>query len=148
MIVLAFVDDNMGTMFNNRRQSRDMKVIERILNANKGQQWIYVSPYTAKLFKGIPNLQNVVVDEEMFKYASEYDICIVEGQDFSEYKDKVKGVILYKWNKVYPSDKKFDFDLTPFKLIHTEEFAGMSHEKVTEELYLREETKGDGVKDE
>ena len=74
MIIIAFVDDNFGTMFNNRRQSQDVKVIERILNSNKNAQWIYMSPYTAKLFKGIPNLTKVIVDDEMLDYASDYDL--------------------------------------------------------------------------
>ena len=143
MIIIAFVDDNFGTMFNNRRQSQDVKVIERILNSDKNAQWIYMSPYTAKLFKGIPNLTKVIVDDEMLDYASDYDLCIIEGQDLSEYTDKIKGVILYKWNRTYPHDKTFDLDLSGYTLMHSEEFVGHSHEKITEELYLNTSLSGD-----
>jgi hypothetical protein len=140
MIILAFVDDNMGTMFNHRRQTKDKSVIERILNSEVDK--VYVSSYTAKLFNNFPNTEKIIVDDDMLDNASDDDICIVEGQDLTNYIDKIYGLILYKWNKVYPSDTKLGVDLSEFSLVHTDEFTGYSHENITEELYTKAELEG------
>lgn len=134
MIILAFVDDNMGTMFNHRRQTRDKKVIERILNLEVDK--VYVSNYTAKLFNNLPHTEKIIVDDDMLDNASDDAICIVEGQDLTAYKDRINGIILYKWNKVYPSDIRLGIDLSVFTLVHTCDFEGYSHEKITEEFYV------------
>ena len=47
-------------------------------------------------------------------------------------------VYLYKWNRKYPSDVKFPKDmLNDFKLEGSTDFEGNSHEKITEERYVR-----------
>ena len=49
MIVVAVVDDNMGMMFNKRRQSKDRALRERILAlAGKGKLWM--NEYTYQQF--------------------------------------------------------------------------------------------------
>ena len=45
--------------------------------------------------------------------------------------------MLYRWNRRYPSDLKFDLPLEGFTLRQRQEFAGYSHPKITEEVYLR-----------
>ena len=37
----------------------------------------------------------------------------------------------------YPSDMFFDIDLSGWKCIRTTDFAGSSHERITEEIYTR-----------
>ena len=49
----------------------------------------------------------------------------------------IESVVLYKWNRVYPADQYFTMDLSDWKLVETAEFAGSSHEKITEESYER-----------
>lgn len=50
----------------------------------------------------------------------------------------VDEVYLYKWNRKYPSDVKFPKDmLNDFKLEGSTDFEGNSHEKITEERYVR-----------
>ena len=49
----------------------------------------------------------------------------------------VEAVVLYKWNRVYPADQYFSKDLSGWKMVETEEFAGSSHEKITKERYER-----------
>ena len=40
-------------------------------------------------------------------------------------------------NRDYPADMYFKMDLGSWKLAETQEYAGSSHEKITEERYVR-----------
>ena len=54
------------------------------------------------------------------------------------YKDKINSVIVYKWNRQYPSDMKLDIEPSEGRvLVSSVEFAGYSHEKITKEVYSR-----------
>ena len=57
----------------------------------------------------------------------------------NNYIEKIDNIIIYKWNRIYPSDLYFDIDIKngQWKLIETEEFQGSSHEKITKEIYRR-----------
>ena len=44
-------------------------------------------------------------------------------------------LILYKWNREYPGDFFIDVELSKMKPASVAEFAGKSHEKITEEIY-------------
>ena len=48
-------------------------------------------------------------------------------------------IVLYRWNRHYPSDVKWEPDLEGlgFALTETTEFPGTSHEKITREVYVR-----------
>ena len=48
-----------------------------------------------------------------------------------------KKLILFHWNRVYPADLHSTLDLSGWNLTETEEFAGNSHEKITQERYVR-----------
>ena len=51
----------------------------------------------------------------------------------------IEKIILYRWNRKYPADFRFDINLedSEWKLAETREFTGSSHEKITEEVYVR-----------
>ena len=49
MNVILCLDDNNGMLFNNRRQSRDEKVIEKILEITKNKR-LWVNKYSYSLF--------------------------------------------------------------------------------------------------
>lgn len=49
MKLIAIVDDNYGMMFNNRRQSKDSVLIDRIAELSKDSK-LWVSMYTRSLF--------------------------------------------------------------------------------------------------
>lgn len=49
MIAIVTIDDNNGMMFNKRRQSKDIRLIERILDI-AGTNRIWVSEYSSQLF--------------------------------------------------------------------------------------------------
>ncbi len=71
-------------------------------------------------------------------FAGRDDFCFVEDSEIVSYEDIVDEVYLYKWNRKYPSDVKFPKDmLNEFKLEGSTDFEGNSHEKITEERYVR-----------
>lgn len=132
MIAVVCIDDNGGMLFNNRRLSRDRILIEDLINTADGRK-IYIEPFSETLFNGKES--DVLVTDDCLSGAGEDDYCFVENKNISAYRNKIKGLIIYKWNRKYPSDLKFDFDLSDYKLNEVSEFAGSSHEKITKEIY-------------
>ena len=65
---------------------------------------------------------------------AESDPC---GKDMFPDTTQVDSVILYKWNRYILQISIFAMDLSGWKLVETVEFAGSSHEKITEERYER-----------
>ena len=50
--------------------------------------------------------------------------------------EKIEGVIIYRWNRKYPSDFNFPIGfLENMRLVSTENFVGNSHPEITEEIY-------------
>ena len=134
MILVACVDKNMGLLFNNRRQSRDRVLIERLLN-KIGENKIYITEFSKILFSEHESKIEVVEDFTGLK-SGEY--CFVENVDECVLEDKVEKIIIYDWNKVYPSDKSFNISLDGWILAETEDFVGSSHDKITERVYVKE----------
>ena len=71
------------------------------------------------------------------KEAKEGEFCFVENQPLIGYEDKIEEIVVYGWNRVYPSDKQFDISLVNWKVVAEEAFAGYSHEKITKRIYRR-----------
>lgn len=129
MIVFACIDDKLGMMFNNRRQSRDTAIIEKINELSCGQP-VFSSEYTQKLL----NNGNICDDFSNFD-----GFAFIEAPD-DLIENKIDKLYLFRWNKHYPSDKTFNIDLSNFSLISTDDFFGNSHEKITLETYIRKDT--------
>lgn len=136
MILLAVVDDRNGMMFNNRRQSQDRVMRERICELSAGSR-LWMNQYSYKLFIKSETPANIMVDDNFLALAGADDLCFVENTDIHPYTDRIKKIILFKWNRAYPGDTFFPMDLGEWKLVYTEEFAGSSHEKITVETYVR-----------
>ena len=133
MKVISIVDDDYGIMFNNRRVSKDSVLNEQIIKMLDGRK-LWLSLYSKQLFG---NYENIEVNQE-FGFAGKDDFCFVEDSEIVSYEDMVDEVYLYKWNRKYPSDVKFPKDmLNDFKLEGSTDFEGNSHEKITEERYVR-----------
>lgn len=137
MIIIACVDDNMGMMFNHRRQSQDRSLREHILEAAKGGK-LWMNHYSAEQFSE-SDAPQVHVDENFMAEAGDGDYCFVENCDVTPCLRWVEKIILYRWNRRYPTDITFSVNLSAgeWKLVHTEDFTGSSHEKITEEIYTR-----------
>ncbi|MBQ8163536.1 MAG: ribonuclease Z [Clostridia bacterium] len=132
MKVIICIDDDCGMLFNKRRQSRDSKLIEDI---NALTDKLYITSFSEKLFKDAK--YSVTVNDSMLDIAGKDDFCFVEDRDISPYENKIDKIIIYKWNRRYPSDFKFTFDLkrAGFSLASAYEFEGTSHEKITREVF-------------
>lgn len=131
MNIILCLDDKNGILFNNRRQSRDVLVIDRILQVAENKT-LLMNEYSSKIF---PN-DKIIVNNNFLEIAKSGDYCFIENVDIGEYKDKIEKIIIYRWNRVYPADKKIDSSLIENKkLITSYEFKGNSHEKITEDIY-------------
>ena len=131
MTLVLCLDDGAGRMFNHRRQSRDRLQMADLL-ATVGDRRLLVSPYTAALIP--PEAKNVTVTET-FDTAREEDVVFLEDGDPAPLWDAVKTLVIYRWNRHYPADVRFEWDLSGFRLESREEFPGKSHEIITKEVY-------------
>lgn len=132
MILIVCLDDQNGMAFNHRRQSRDCLVIERIENLVAGKK-LWMAPYSQKLF----SIENLVVSAGYLSEADAADYCFAELDDVRQYENQVQKVIVFRWNRHYPSDVRFGIDLSTWRLATAEEFPGSSHKKITMEVYER-----------
>lgn len=137
MFVIVCVDDKMGLSFAKKRQSMDTVLRQKLLQLCNGKR-LWMREYTAKQFEGEPtDSVEIKTSETYLAEAQDNDYCFVEIDDILPYADKINGIVLCRWNRVYPSDKKL---LIPGKMedwtIHLlEEFSGKSHKKITLELW-------------
>lgn len=102
MILIVCLDDQNGMAFNHRRQSRDCLVIERIENLVAGKK-LWMAPYSQKLF----SIENLVVSAGYLSEADAADYCFAELDDVRQYENQVQKVIVFRWNRHYPSDVRF-----------------------------------------
>ena len=131
--VAVTVDDRMGIAFNKRRQSSDRILIGDLVNTVSGK--IYVSEYSASLFKDHGDKAIVVTDPLL--ECPDGGCCFIEKAHVGVHTNDVESVIVYRWNRHYPSDMMLDLDLNGYKLMESTEFVGSSHEKITKEIYKR-----------
>ena len=130
--IIVCVDKDNGILFNNRRLSKDKIVSEKILEITASSK-LLMNEYTKSLFE---NSENIIVDNDFLQNANSGDFCFIENSDINEY-DKIEQVYIFNWNRKYPADRFFNFNLSNFKKVNTENFAGNSHEKITLEIYTR-----------
>lgn len=124
MKLIVCVDDKLGMMFNNRRQSKDRIVIEKIKSI-VGNEPLYISDYSFSLFE-----EGTICSD----FSKRDGYAFIENPDLL-INDKIEEIYMFRWNRHYPSDKKFNIDLRNYDLVDTEEFVGYSHEKITLEKY-------------
>lgn len=133
MKVIVCLDDNKGMMFNRRRLSRDSKVIDSIISI-VDTETLYMNSYSYALFK---NQEIDCVVDDYFLDSNDDVYYFVEDNDLSDYESDIDEIIIYWWNRNYPSDIKFAIDLSLYSLYDSEEFIGNSHEKITKEIYKK-----------
>lgn len=132
MNIITCVDDHYGQLFNGRRQSRDIVVINKVYEIVSGNR-LLINSFSEKLFPVLPEMS-----EEFLDIAKEDDYCFVENVSVAEYLPKIQKVFLFKWNRSYPYDVTFDIELEKyFSLEHTEEIVGNSHENILLEVWAK-----------
>lgn len=143
MTAAVCTDKGKGIMFGGKRQSRDSAVYERIIEkVNSRSSTLFLSPYSEPLFSEVPGYMDlkkngrINVSPDFPDKASGNDICFFEDILPGKYSSKIDQLIIYNWNRKYPSDKKIDLDMKRFKKISETEFKGSSHDKITEQIYV------------
>ena len=133
MTVYVCVDDQGGILFNNRRVSSDRVVIQDILQLSDSQP-VRMRAYSAKLF---PEDSTVLIDDAYLNVAKQGDHVFLEEAVADDLFAKTKRIVVYHWNRLYPSDVKFPLDQLRSlgKLESSTDFSGHSHEKITREVY-------------
>ena len=134
MTAVICIDDKNGMMFNGRRQSRDRLLIEDLIDFI-GSRRLMLSPFSALLFED--HKERVTVSPDFIDEAEEEDICFIENAEPSLFMDKTKELVIYRWNRAYPSDMRFEADISSFRLTDSKDIIGSSHSRITREVYQR-----------
>lgn len=134
MKLIVCLDDAGGMMFNRRRQSRD-RVLMADMIRHVGKNPLRASAYSAPLFgEDAPTLCIVPNPVEGAKRG---DYCFVEDCPLPQNAEVFEELIIYRWNRRYPSDVRFTCDTSAFALAESCEFAGSSHDKITKEIWKK-----------
>ena len=131
MTLIFCIDERCGIAFNGRRQSRDAAVCEDIVLALEGLH-IEMSKYSSALFEGLTDI--TVTDTPSGDNAYFCELC-----DPTPLAHRADTLIIYKWNRIYPSDVKFTKAPASlgFTLCESTDIVGHSHERITKEIYRK-----------
>ena len=132
MTAIVCVEDRGGILFLKRRVSRDREVYRDIAeNYDK----VYMTSYSLPLFDGVKI--NTGVRLLPISEGERGEVCFVESGEIADNIYKISRLVIYRWNRTYPSDVKLEFDPEEmgFKLVSTNELVGYSHEKITKDIY-------------
>ena len=127
MTIYVCLDDRNGMLFNKRRQSRAIKVLEDI---RKSADVLTIDAFSEKLIQEA-EIPYVLAPEELPEDAHFF----AEARDLSDLLPRASKLVIYRWNRHYPADVRFEGDLSAFRLESREEFPGKSHDTITKEVY-------------
>ena len=133
MKLIVCLDERNGMAWNCRRQSRDRKVTEDIAQL-VGEAPLFISPYTRSLFDGYA--LDLHLSDAPMRDAPQNAYCFLELES-PDCCDAVEEMIVYRWNRHYPSDVTFHPESFGFGLVACSEFIGYSHEKITKEVFKK-----------
>ncbi|MEE3420705.1 MAG: ribonuclease Z [Lachnospiraceae bacterium] len=134
-LILCLSDEN-GMMFNHRRESRDRVLIGRLLEVT-GDGAICMKAYSVPLF---PEGSSRVRKIEDISQVGEEEYFFDEDTDPAAFSSEVNEILLYRWNRSYPADVKCTMEFDAFSKTAAYDFAGSSHDCITEERYTRRGT--------
>ena len=126
--LIVCISNNNGMMFNNRRQSRDRLLLEKLCTDYQNER-IIIHEYSKRLFEGLP----VEVTTE---------VCVNDATSFVEDPDLIPceaifdKIIVVRWNRDYPADKFFNVDMSAYECVNREDFIGKSHDEILIETYV------------
>lgn len=134
MTIVVCLDDRNGMAFNKRRQSSDCELRARLLSVVEGSR-LWMNPYSAKQFTEEKAV--ICVADDVAEQAATGEYVFLETTDPMAFLGRATRLIVYRWNRVYPSDTTFPLEqfTNGTAPSHRFEFVGYSHEKITEEVY-------------
>ncbi|MBQ1501348.1 MAG: ribonuclease Z [Firmicutes bacterium] len=143
MILILPIDQNDGLAFNQRRQSRDKILCQRVLELAGGKP-LLMHPRSARLFLDF-DAPLLIADDRFLAHARRGEYCFAEACFLPEDSpllprmEEAEKIILFRWDCVYPADVFLPRPLAElgWRLTAAREFAGSSHELITEEVYER-----------
>lgn len=135
MTLILCLDAGRGSTFFGKRQTTDSAVRERMINI-AGEKPLSVNAYTASQFRD--HIENIAVTDDILSLPDDA-VCFVEDADPALFSGRVDRLVIYRWNKKYPRDRALGF--YPYdegmKLESIQDFAGSSHDRVTEEIWVK-----------
>lgn len=133
--VAVVLDDNEGMLLFGKRQSKDRVMIAEFVSS-VGAENICVSPFSKRLFEAY---EGVRYSDSPIEDCNDGGACFIENEPLEPHADCIGTLIIYRWNRLYHSDVKFDINPKEkgFKLESVSEFQGSSHDKITKEVYRR-----------
>ena len=129
MILAVCADDRMGMSFGGRRQNKDSALRQRLWALSGGS--LRMSEYSARQFA-----EPVYSGADYLSGAKDGDWCFAENGDYEDFSGVIEKIVLFRWNRHYPSDLQFRFP-GKWALVSAEDFPGSSHDKITMEVYER-----------
>ena len=125
MTLILCVDDRGGLSFNGRRQSQDRRVREDLLTMAAGGA-LWMDDYSRRQFTE-PEAAAIRGD----------GLCLLELQDPEAALERADRLVLYRWGRHYPADRRLDLPPAGWRLEGQTEFPGRSHDMITKEIYVK-----------
>ena len=136
MTLILCVDDRGELSFNGRRQSQDRRVREDLLTMAAGGA-LWMDDYSRRQFTE-PEAAAIRVDRDPAARAAEGDgLCLLELQDPKAALGWADRLVLYRWGRHYPADRRLDLPPEGWRLEGQTEFPGRSHDMITKEIYVK-----------
>lgn len=132
MILVICLDQRGGISFNHRRQSKDRLLRQRLLELTGGKP-LWMNAYSARQFEEAAT--NIRVADDYANLAGAGEFCFAETPEPFELLSGAEELIVFRWDKVYPADRRFSPE-TFGHLAEREEFEGHSHACITLERYV------------
>lgn len=133
MNLIFCLDNHNGIRFNGRRQSRDMEVYRHIC-VLVGTSVLFLNKKSASLFDKFKPAVTSLINLEPLPAAIQW--LFTENAPSDSLLRNASKLIVYRWNRDYPADEFVD--LSGWRIIDSVDFKGNSHEKITQEVYIRD----------
>ena len=132
MTAIVCIEDRGGILFLKRRVSRDREVYRDIAES---YDTVYMTSYSLPLFEGVEIDARVRLSP--ITEGERSDVCFIEDGEIAENLHKISRLVIYRWNRTYPSDVKLGFEPEDlgFERVSTSELVGYSHEQITKDIY-------------
>ena len=134
MTAIVCIEDRGGILFNSRRVGRDYEVRRDIA---RDFDKVYMTEYSRSLFSDVE--LDAAVRVSPLSEGVRGDVCFIESGEIKDNLENISRIVLYRWNRRYPSDVKLGFEPADagFRLVSTTDFVGQAHERITKEVYIR-----------
>lgn len=131
MNAIVCVDNQYGMQFNHRRVSSDSIIIKDMIQLVEPQS-LWIEPYSQLLFQNEQEYDSLFVTDTLPNPALK-GYQFIESDDLSD--ATIEILVIYYFNRNYPSDLKLDVDLNSYTITEVTEFKGHSHDCITRVIY-------------